>query len=166
MIKLYFASNTPNRFGVQLLIRHIFRELEGVDINIYLVSTWHSGGPRIASTFEKCINQDIDELMRADMLIAMYPFGNGTRSEISIALGRDIPIIALIPPEFVLHGNSLTGWSDNFPLVKFNTVSSNDYVPDLPKVTGKHLIVTDWMHKLTDVIEYLSYHFIDESGDE
>jgi len=169
MVKVYCASNAPNRFGVQLLIEKLHFIFSGLDIKGEVVSTWHKGGDRITTTFGKVITQDIDELMDADLLIAMYPYGNGARAEMNIGLGRDIPMIALIPPEFIIKWNAKTGWSDNFALAKFRTWE--DVVYEGINVSQfeqsydcKHIIVSSFPD-LRDAIDCVNTNFIGRTNE-
>lgn len=89
--KLYLASSVENRVMLPTVEWHLLRALPDWKI----IGDWYNQPP-VPDNGERAA-LDFGAIQEADALVAVYPYGYGTVSEMAFALGRGKPVIYIRP---------------------------------------------------------------------
>ena len=112
--KVYIASHFPNRFMLKMIIPELEKKY-----NLKCTSKWiYSEG---SDNLKDEVDIDLKGIDEADFVIAVYPWGEGTKCEMCYAMGAEKRVVAIIEtvlfPNF--HHIKMNKFSEYFPLGKF-----------------------------------------------
>lgn len=144
-INVYIASKFGNRLLIKILSNHLEKKYPGIKIK----SSWITR--RNNESFLHDVKKDFEEVKSSDFVIGVYPWGDGTKCEISYAVGLNKPVIALIDNVTLssLLCIEASAYSEFFPLANF----MYDFVKDKPFVISSN--IDEFYSNIEKVINFL-----------
>ena len=119
--KVYIASHFSNRFMLKMIVPGLEKKY-----NLKCTSQWLYSD--VSDNLKDEVDIDLRGIDTADFVIAVYPWGEGTKCEMCYAMGAEKRVVAIIEhalfPNF--HHIKMNKFSEYFPLGKFEFWRSSD----------------------------------------